>query len=1070
MRAFILRRVELIAHGLGDVVLIGSDHCAGTLRVKEFLNRNGHPYAYLDLDRDADVQAVLDQFRVSVEDVPVVVCRGEVVLRNPSNGQIAECLGFNDAIDQTALRDVVIVGAGPAGLAAAVYAASEGLDVLVLESAAPGGQAGSSSKIENYLGFPTGISGQELAGRAYPGAEIRGGDRDRRTRDPAQRRAQALHGETDLGAPVPARVVVIATGAEYRKPPLDKLPQFEGVGIYYGASFMEAQLCGGEEAIVVGGGNSAGQAAVFLAQTARRVHMLVRSPSLADSMSRYLIRRIEENPAISLRHRDGNCRAGRRQPSRTGALAGPAQRHHRDLRHPPRVSDDRRRPQHAMAGRLHRARCQGIRQDRPRSFRGRSGRGALAARPAAPSAGNEPARGIRGRRRALGKRQAGGLGGRRGIDFHRLRPSGAARVSRIGVATPVAYHNPALDGKMPTEPEHPATTNPAGAAGRLDRAVDDAVDHVLGPGDAPITLVEYGSYACPRCRAANERITEVRGQLGERLRYVFRHRPLIGSELARPAAELAESAANRGLFWDAHVQLMTRSNTLTADDLRAVAETLGLARLDAETLRQTGERARRRVEMDIDSAHASGVHLTPAFFINGRRYDGPWDESSFTDAMLGSLGHRVRSAALTFASWAPSAGVLLLLASLVAVALANSGWRTGFEAFWHTPLGIGFGASAFQMSLLHWVNDALLTVFFLVVGLEIKREFTIGHLASRRAAALPVAAAVGGMAAPALIYLVLIPHGPWSAGWGVPMATDTAFAVAIMAMMGARVPVDLRIFLTAAAIVDDIGAIVVVALFYSGTLHYAYLAAAAAIAALLALLNRSGIYRVSPYLLAGVALWACVHAGGLHATLAGIVLAALIPTRPPPDIKTLAMQADAILSSEAQHRAEHYRAGPSTPALVALDAIYARLESPADRLLRNAAPRSSYLVLPIFALANAGVAVGSGAFGHHGALVVAIVAGLAVGKPLGFLLASVLAVKLGLAHKPESYTWRQLAGAGALAGIGFTMSLFIAGQAFPAADDFAVAKIAVFAASLLSSALGIALLWRAQNADGRRPG
>ena len=210
------------------------------------------------------------------------------------------------------------------------------------------------------------------------------------------------------------------------------------------------------------------------------------------------------------------------------------------------------------------------------------------------------------------------------------------------------------------------------------------------------------------------------------------------------------------------------------------------------------------------------MRFTPTFFINGRRYDGPWDESSFTDAMLGSLGHRVRTAALTFASWAPSAGVLLLLASILAIVLTNSAAGAGFAAFWQTGFGMELGGSGFRMSLLHWVNDALLTIFFLVVGLEIKREFTVGHLASRRAAALPVAAAIGGMAAPALLYLFIIPPGSWSIGWGVPMATDTAFAVALIAMLGARVPVELRIFLTAAAIVDDIGAILVVALCYSG--------------------------------------------------------------------------------------------------------------------------------------------------------------------------------------------------------------------------------------------------------------
>lgn len=302
MRAFIFRRVELIAHGIGDVVLIGSSHSAGTLRVKEFLTRNGHPYAYIDLDRDADVQTLLDRFHVAASDVPVLICRDDVVLRNPSNQQIADCLGFNDAIDQTQVRDVVIVGAGPSGLAAAVYAASEGLDVLVLESSAPGGQAGSSSKIENYLGFPTGISGQELAARAYTQAQKFGAQvviaKDARQLT-CDRKPYAI--QIDGGPRVPARTVIIATGVQYRRLSLEDLSQFEGAGVYYGATFVEAQLCGGEEVIVVGGGNSAGQAAVFLSQTAKRVHVLVRSGGLAESMSRYLIRRIEETPSIVLR-------------------------------------------------------------------------------------------------------------------------------------------------------------------------------------------------------------------------------------------------------------------------------------------------------------------------------------------------------------------------------------------------------------------------------------------------------------------------------------------------------------------------------------------------------------------------------------------------------------------------------------------------------------------------------------------------------------------------------------------------------------------------------------------------
>ena len=304
MRAFILRRLELIAGGLGDVVVIGSTHTAGTLRVKEFLTRNGHPFQYIDLDRDRDAQDLLDRFQVNASDIPVMICRGDAVLRNPTNARIADCLGFNEAIDETRVCDLVIIGAGPAGLAAAVYGASEGLDVLVLEGNVPGGQAGSSSRIENYLGFPTGISGLELTGRAYTqalkfGAHVIVARGATRLVCDGQRYLVDVEG----GPQIQARAVVIATGAEYRKPALDNLSTFEGAGVYYGATSMEAQLCVREEVIVVGGGNSAGQAAVFLASTARRVHMLVRGPGLADTMSRYLIRRIEENPAIVLRTR-----------------------------------------------------------------------------------------------------------------------------------------------------------------------------------------------------------------------------------------------------------------------------------------------------------------------------------------------------------------------------------------------------------------------------------------------------------------------------------------------------------------------------------------------------------------------------------------------------------------------------------------------------------------------------------------------------------------------------------------------------------------------------------------------
>ena len=301
LRAYILRRSELIARRIGDILLIGSSHSLDTFRIKEFLTRNYQPYSYIDLDRDPLVQDLLDRFHVAITDLPVLICRRVVVLRNPSNEEITDCLGFNEGIDREQVRDMIVVGAGPAGLAAAVYGASEGLDVLVIESNAPGGQAGASSKIENYLGFPTGISGQDLAANAYAQAQKFGAQmliaKDARGLA-CDRRPYSL--KFDGKEKIPGRTVVIATGAQYRKLPLENLSRFEGAGVYYAATHLESQLCGGKEVIVVGGGNSAGQAAVFLAQTARHVYMIVRADGLAETMSRYLIRRIEESPNIEL--------------------------------------------------------------------------------------------------------------------------------------------------------------------------------------------------------------------------------------------------------------------------------------------------------------------------------------------------------------------------------------------------------------------------------------------------------------------------------------------------------------------------------------------------------------------------------------------------------------------------------------------------------------------------------------------------------------------------------------------------------------------------------------------------
>ncbi len=301
LRAFILRRLQLIDRGYGDVVVLGSEHCSGTLHIREFLTRNGHPYTQRDLDTDPESQELLDHFHLSAQDVPVVICRGTTVLKNPTIQQLADCLGLNPTLDRTQIWDVVIIGAGPAGLGAAVYAASEGLNAVIIEATAPGGQAGTSSKIENYLGFPLGISGQELAARAYDQAQKFGARvliAKTAVRLTCDRKPFRVLLDAGDGDPLLARAVIIATGVEYRKLAMDNLHRFENAGVYYAATQMERRMCADDEVVVVGGANSAGQAAVFLAETAKRVHMVIRSDALSSTMSRYLISRIDAHPRI----------------------------------------------------------------------------------------------------------------------------------------------------------------------------------------------------------------------------------------------------------------------------------------------------------------------------------------------------------------------------------------------------------------------------------------------------------------------------------------------------------------------------------------------------------------------------------------------------------------------------------------------------------------------------------------------------------------------------------------------------------------------------------------------------
>src|SRR5882672_8764243 len=387
MRAFILRRVGLITSASGDVVLLGSAGGASTLRLQQFLTRNTFPFVSLDVTSDAAAIELQQRFQIADSDLPVVLCRGEVVIKNPSNEEVAACLGMNPQIDDSRVRDLIVVGAGPSGLAAAVYGASEGLDVLVLETGTPGGQAGSSSKIENYLGFPTGISGLALAARARVQAQKFGAE-IRTAYSALKLNCNTRPYTVDLchGHAVRARSIIIATGAEYRQLAIDNASRFLGTGIYYAATATEVRRCEMQEVIVVGGGNSAGQAAVYLAGKCRHVHLLVRSRGLADTMSRYLIRRIEETSNITL-HTN----------TQIAALEDGARQRPRDACDRPRLSHDGRRAEHTLAERLHRIERQRIRANRIRPDPGGCAGGERVAHEVPAVIRDELARDFRGR-------------------------------------------------------------------------------------------------------------------------------------------------------------------------------------------------------------------------------------------------------------------------------------------------------------------------------------------------------------------------------------------------------------------------------------------------------------------------------------------------------------------------------------------------------------------------------------------------------------------------------------------------------------------------------------------------
>ena len=619
---------------------------------------------------------------------------------------------------------------------------------------------------------------------------------------------------------------------------------------------------------------------------------------------------------------------------------------------------------------------------------------------------------------------------------------------------------------------------------RLQREVDPARDHVRGGGaEDVVTVVSYGDFLCPYCRRLLPVLARLREALGDRLLYVFRHFP---NERAHPGAELVaraiEAASKQGRFWEMHDRVFGHDLPVGERLLHDLAREIGLDP-DRFAADMAGDDARKSVEEDLEEGHANGVTGTPTLFVDGVRYDGAWDFYSLLEALDRPVAARVKRAGRVFASLPASAGLVLLLAAAAAIACANSPIGDTYRAAIESPLVVG-SSSWLSMSVGQWCSEGLLAIFFLLVGLEIRREMTAGALTDRRAAVLPVVAAVGGVIAPALIYLALNHGTPTAQGWSIPTATDVAFTLGILALLGEKIPAALRVFVAALAVVDDVLSVLILAIFFPRSFEITWLAGSAVAVLCLLVLNRWRVYATWPYAIVTVVLWFTLHHAGVHGALAGVLLAAFLPTQPAPAAGPLLAQAATALAAlehaERELKARHgARGGKGEPPRVDQEPIWdwasrnlsaasERLLSPADRLERVLAPWSAYVVLPLFAFSATGVKLELDLSSAGATRVLAgVVLGLVVGKPLGIAVASWLAIKSGGAMAPGGVSMRQFVGAACLCGVADTVALLMADQASLPGSNASVAKIGCLVGSLVAAGLGTMVMVARSHAPSR---
>ncbi len=580
---------------------------------------------------------------------------------------------------------------------------------------------------------------------------------------------------------------------------------------------------------------------------------------------------------------------------------------------------------------------------------------------------------------------------------------------------------------------------------------DDTMELLLASGSGH-EVVWFLDYTCQTTR-------NLRGVLQrsidrfEALDLNFALRFLPADEAGELAARAAIAAANQGRLDDMHSALFSAGPDYTQDKIVAIAKNLGLD-LDGFQADLGATATDERLQRDRLSGQASAtVPRTPMLFIDGTLYEGVWDDTALLEAFERPFGVRLELASEAFFHWAAAAGLVLVLATLGALAFVNFGGAETYEHLKHLPLGLSFGDWSFALPLEAWINDGLMALFFLVVGIEIKRELRDGELSDPARAAMPMIAAVGGMVVPAAIYFFINRGLPTEHGWGVPMATDIAFTLGILALLGDRVSTSLKVFVSALAIADDLGAILVIAIFYGHGFQMEAFLWAVGIFAIMLACNVGRIYSRTIYLLLGVLLWYFVHESGLHATLAGVLTAAVIPARPSARIEGAALQTHRVFAHELKD--------PDTPvgaaSLMRLEKIIDRLRDPGFHLQHALENWNNFLILPLFAFFNTGILFAGASFGLIQPEALGTILGLVVGKPLGIVGFVFVAVTLGIATKAPEISWTALLGSGFLCGIGFTMSIFIASAAFET-EQLQSVKLAILLASALAGMIGALIL------------